>query len=374
MTLATLGSPTALFPIPALWHGAGGTASTFQMNGAGKQIFALINGEEGFTLDEVSFYASTVTTGATPAGTVRVYTVDASNGRPNAEISGGGYTAQTFNLSTGTPAAVKVTGLSAVLAADTDYLVVITYNGGDWTVTTSLGDSTLGTNRPYVGTFDGTSTYTMTGGRGGMRMGFGAASSAWRRRPTKRLGAYSNLVASFSADRLDNPDEVGIVFRVDVPCRLWGASFNGRMNSAGGSYQLRAWSSLSSPAQLTGTGRTIDGDLAATTGATGSFWNEDEKFAATADLVPGVDYIISLRSTSDTITMNVRYTQWPSADHCSAAFPTTIRMVTREGDTGAFTVDDDAVPWIVPLVIAYDDAAGGAGVKLRPSLSGHHAI
>lgn len=358
MSLTVLDTPIPLFTPPTIWLGVGGTASTYQMNAAGERIFLVFQGGDAFTLDEFSFAVTAV--GSNGAATVRVCAVDA-DGRPGTEYSGGGYTAQAVSI-TGINS-YKVTGLQAAVPAATPYCVTIDYDSGDWTVTTSAGDSTVGTNMPYVGSFDGVSTYAKTLGRGGgIRMGLGGASSAWRRRPSQLLGAFSSLATSFSADTADNPDEIGLAFQVLVPCRLWGLWFNGRMQSAAGTYDLRVFQGVTSPSEFSSMARTLDSDHAATVGNTGAFVNEVQ-FAATQDLTPGVDYLTTLRSLHGTITLNTRYTVWPSADHKQAAFPSTMRMVTRDGGSGNFTEDTASMPWMVPIISALDDGAGGGTTR-----------
>lgn len=112
--------------------------------------------------------------------------------------------------------------------------------------------------------------------------------------------------------------------------------------------------------------RTFDSDHAATVGSTGAFWNEVQ-FGATQDLTPGVDYLATLRSLHGTITLNVRYMQWPSANHKQAAFPSTMRLVTRDGGSGTFTENAAAMPWMVPMISAIEEGGGGriAGAGLH---------
>lgn len=364
MALTALGMNTPMLDVPRSWEPATVTTlQTAQLDAAGERCgWAFQVDADTSIIDEFAFEVSAVATGASPAGSVRLYTVDTSNSTPSRPLTGVG-TSVNFNLTTGVPGTVKVTGLNYTPTAGEILMALVENTSGDFTVIRNTG-STTERPLPY--------SYTLLGGShsiGAAGVGFpvavGGASSAWRRIPSFD-GPHAAVFTQVLFDQNDNPDEYGGRLIAPVAGRLVGVRMQLGI-TANTSLVLSAYSGVSSPSLLSGMQRTFDTDQLGFAN-TGTSWRT-LMFRASADLAAGDTVAIVVRPSS-TIDISIQERVYSAADYALGGYPLAWRRVSRDGGSGDFTVDTARIPMMFPIFSHFDDGAGGGGTTRAFMLGG----
>lgn len=333
------------------------SATTFQLNLLSKSVCVVAQATSTVVWDTFQFRLGTITTGNAAGLTVEIWTVDATNGRPSAKLANTNTATINTTAGTGVYTASGLAG-TGVFVAGTFYCINIICGAvGDCLVTLGYGGTASAGNTPYHVTFDAVTTYTKSSCVSGVGFAIGDTGPAWRHIEgicgtglPAAVGTYSNAT---------NPNERGLRFTLTTKRRLIGVGCVLTLNTATTStFQMRAWQTPSTSASLlTSMDISPDPDIVrASASAFLGYW----LFGATAVLSPSTEYGVSFYALS-TGTLNTYGETFAAAADLDALYDQQFEYMTRNGNSGNFTLVGTQWPYMWPICDQGDDGAGGSG-------------